>query len=72
MPSEDDPPTPVNFLFLKKMNRKERVKFEVWKETDIFVFNYNEDGKNIIEENICEINQDDDVDTDDEVLCSGI
>ena len=52
------------------MNQKERVKFEVWNEANIF--NFNEDDKNIIEENLCELNQDDDVDTDEEVLCSGI
>ena len=47
-----------------------KVKYELWTESDIF--SNNKDDEHIIEDNICEINQDDDVDTDDEVLCSGI
>ena len=42
----------------------------MWKESDVFT--HAQEGENLFTENICEMNQDDDVETDEEVLCSGI
>ena len=51
---------------LTKYGQTEKTKFPIYCDSDIF------ETLEGIRQNICELEQDDDIDTDEEVLCAGI
>lgn len=60
-------------MFLYSTFRGKKIKktsFLIWRDDDILILNKNSDK--FMKEYICEMLEDDDVETDEEIMCTGI
>ena len=59
--------------FYKKGNMNPQMEFPIYRDCDVYNFeSLTTDVRDKFSENLQDMQQDDDIDTDEEVLCSGI